>query len=290
MVSRPDKKICPVCGVVMDPVSMEQHLNKRHGHKIDSLQPTLSFPEDKYQDIHVVWADIWFEKDKLIFKNSKYSLKPTTLKGVHSGLNTIREDYFLRVYKGKAYRLCHAKGVVNQEFSRGWKKLTEAITIAIHRYEFKTSSNSKIGVTIAREQISDFFNVSQEKEPFIKYLASLQDPQFPIIPILEVNSIGREESIIFRFLTKKDSVVVVWENIKQGRASHLSLTTIENLPAVIAEIEALILTNIQRKRSILHGGYTNSSTVKNRVSYLDNLQHKTVDSYKERIQYIIDCY
>ena len=133
--------------------------------------------------------------------------------------------------------------------------------------------------------------MSREKEPFIKYLAGLQDPHFPIIPILEVNSIGREESIIFRFLTRKNSVVVVWENVNQGRASHLFLTAIENHPDKMTEIEALILSSdFKWKRSVLHGGFTNSSTVKNRVSYLDNLQHKTLDNYRDRIQYIIDSY
>lgn len=253
-------------------------------------QASLSFPIDQHEDIHIVWNNIWFEKDQLIFKNTKSPLKPTPLRGVHKGLDTIREDYFLRLHKGKAYRLCHSKGVINQEFSRGWKSLTKLIEIGIQKYEFKTSAFSKIGSTIDKEQISVFFNVSHEKEPFIKYLAGLQDAYFPIIPILEVNSIGREESIIFRFFTKKRSVVVVWENINQGRASHLFLTAIENHPDKMAEIEALILTNIKRKRSILHGGYTNSSTVKNRVSYLDNLQHKSIESYKERIQNIIDSY
>ena len=290
MATKPDKKICPICSKVLDTDAMEKHLNKSHGHKNKPGQPSLSFPEDKYEDIHVVWGNIWFEKDQLIFKNTEFPLKPTPLKGVHKGLDTIREDYFLRLHKGKAYRLCHTKGVINQELSRGWKSLTGRIKIGIQKYEFKTSAYSKIGGSIDKEQISVFFNVSREKEPFIKYLAGLQDPHFPIIPILEVNSIGREESIIFRFFTRKNSVVVVWENVNQGRASHLFLTAIENHPDKMTEIEALILSNFKWKRSVLHGGFTNSSTVKNRVSYLDNLQHKTVDNYRERIQYIIDSY
>ena len=291
MATKPDKKICPVCSKVLDTDSMERHLNKSHGHKINPGQPSFSFPEDKHEDIHVVWNNIWFEKDQLIFKNTEFPLKPTSLKGVHKGLNTIREDYFLRLHKGKAYKLCHSKGVINQELSRGWKSLTGRIKIGIQKYEFKTSEYSKIGGSIDKEQISVFFNVSREKEPFIKYLAGLQDPHFPIIPILEVNSIGREESIIFRFFTRKNSVVVVWENVNQGRASHLFLTAIENHPDKMTEIEALILSSdFKWKRSVLHGGFTNSSTVKNRVSYLDNLQHKTLDNYRDRIQYIIDSY
>jgi hypothetical protein len=290
MAPKSDKKICPVCGRVFDINTMERHLIKRHGHKVNTGQPSLSFPKDKHEDIYVVWENIWFEKDKLIFKNTKYPLKPTLLKGVHEGLNSIRDDYFLRLYKGKAYRLCHSKGVINQELSRGWSSLTKALEIAVQKYEFKTSTYSKIGRSIGTEQISYFFNMSIEKEPFIKYLASLQDPHFAVIPILEVNSIGREESIIFRFFTRKKSIVVVWENVNQGRATHIFLTAIENHPDKMDEIEALILSDFKSKRSVLHGGFTNSSTVKNRVSYLDNLQHKTVDNYRERIQYIIDSY
>jgi hypothetical protein len=37
MVSKPVKKICPVCGVVMDPDSMEKHLNKNRLKKMQYI-------------------------------------------------------------------------------------------------------------------------------------------------------------------------------------------------------------------------------------------------------------
>lgn len=123
-----------------------------------------------------------------------------------------------------------------------------------------------------------------------KYLAELQGEEFPVIPILEVNSAGKEESIIFRFLTKKRNVVVVWENVNDKRASHLFLTDIENHSAKMEDIENLILSNLPEKRSIFHGGYTNSWTVKNQVRYLCNVAHSTLDEYKTRIEYIVACY
>lgn len=168
--------------------------------------------------------------------------------------------------------------------------MISAIEIAILKHEFKTARYSKIGNGITKQQLADFFSVSKEKEVYFKYLGELQSEVYPVIPILEVNSAGKEESIIFRFETKKGNVVIVWENVNDKRASHLFLTTKEDHLQKMEYIEDLILSDLPEKRAILHGGYTNSSTVKNQVRYLCNIMHTTLKDYKDRVTQIVDSY
>ena len=287
---------CPVCQLPLKKSVLGLHLLKAHPrHKpkitpVDPHQASLVFQEDDTENTYVLWENIWFEKDKLIFKNTKCSFKPTPLKGVHKGLDLIREEYFLRMHGRIPYKLSHIKGTIDQVRSRDWGKMTSVIELAIQKLEFKTSKYSKIGRGITKQQIGDFFSVSKEKECYFKYLAELQGDVFPVIPILEINSAGKEESIIFRFLTKKGNVVVVWENMNDKRASHLFLTDIENHSAKMMDIESLILSNLPEKRAVLHGGYTNSSTVKNQVKYLRNITHSSLDEYKSKVENIVAYY
>lgn len=265
-------------------VHLSKDAEEKRKKALEVLQKSII---DGSTAFYVIWDNVSFAKDKLIFSTSNLTIHPLQLRGVHEGLNIIKKEYFLRLFGDKVYKLQQLHGRILIELSRDWVKFISVIEFAKNHYDFKVAKSSKIGVTLSKTVAHQIFLTSREKKVYLQYLAQIQDDQFGVTPILEVNGSRKEESLIFRVRTKHNKILVIWENIYDGRASHMFLTDPASHDSDLLKIFGFILSNTPEKRSLLHGGYLMSEAVRKNLNYLSNVLHDTLEEYISKVERIV---
>src|SRR5690606_13940068 len=115
--------------------------------------------------------------------------------------------------------------------SDGYQIIKNSLEFAFEFLSFSQHDIKKLGKLKAFENLSKKGCINllkQYKNQYIDYLAINQTETMKIIPILEYMNGCVEQSIIFRILTKRNKLLIIWENINQNRASHLFLTEINS--------------------------------------------------------------
>lgn len=241
--------------------------------------------------LFIIWDDITFERDLVRFLPTRLNefLFPVEVKGVFPELNIIKDEYFNRLWGKKIYKLKFFKNVLLIEDSPDWQSILESIELVKDLYQFRTTRKNTFGPHLSIESTSSFFNVFSNND-YLKYLATKQNISFKVIPIYEVRNNIKEESFIFRMITKKDNILILWENVISGRATHLFLCSKEQLESVLLNIESFICTSMQYKRSLLYLESQESEDIRKKLAYLTAFKHTDIEDYESYIAEIIDEY
>lgn len=241
---------------------------------------------------HIIWDDIIFDDDfiKINPSNIKTIVKSIFHKGIIKSLNTIKKEYFIRLYSKKVYNLTFIKGDLDYEKSPDWSKLVSTIEFAKEYYIFRYSDFKKEGQTkkfenLTNNQLVLLFENLFLKSNYLKLLASFQSHKFSIIPVIEYSNKNVEESFIFRFISKSEKVITLWENVNESRASHVFVTTKENHNLVLPLIEDFIYTkHFDMKRSLLHENSTTSLELKKKLHFHSSKKHVGLQTYEAELK------
>jgi len=243
----------------------------------------------------LIWDDFVFKKDKIEIKTERIKtiLLPIELKGSFESLNIIKDEYFNKIYRG-LFKLGFYNGELQKDLSPGWEKINNSIEKATEYYNFKYNFK-KINIEhnifeeLTNIQIMNFFENSFHKSHYLKYLATIQNSEYKIIPIWEAINNTKEETFIFRLKTNKNKILVIWENANESRASHLFLISHTQDKIQLKLIQDYITRNdITTKRSLLHNSSSVfSKDIKSELNYIYHINHLNLNDYKSKIQYIL---
>ena len=252
----------------------------------------------KANSIHYffVWEDIEFGKDLFKIKpNNRNNIifKPIQLKGSLAILNEIKNEYFDRLYH-KPFKLYYYQNEF-QAWLGDWGKITRLIEAAIEYSDFKLNrieGKHKVGKfkNLEPKEIINLFNTQISKSQYLKYLAAKQDETYRVIPILEYQNSQWEESFVFRLRTLSDRILIVWENAKEGRATHLFIADRKTIDERLFAIESFIIGSIDAKRTLLHDSSTTAKKIKHDLMYIDSINHKNLQNFKTELQYLLNRY
>lgn len=104
---------------------------------------------------------------------------------------------------------------------------------------------------------------------------------------MEYSNKNVEESFIFRFISKSEKVVIVWENVNESRASHFFMTTKENHNLVLPFIEDFICTkHFDIKRSMLHENSPASLELKKKLHFHSSKKHVGLKTYEAELKLV----
>ncbi len=248
--------------------------------------------EENTHTYNVIWDYISFDDNsiKINPQGIKAIVKPIYHKGIIKSLNTIKSEYFLRLYSKKIYKLSFFKGEFDSAKSPDWNKIIETIEFAKEYYlfkysDFKNSGRTKIFNNLSNDEIILLFENLFARSSYLKYLASLQSKEFPIIPVLEYSNKNTEESFIFRFISKSGKIIIIWENVNDSRASHVFVLSKEKHDVILPLIEDFICTkSFDIKRSLLHGDNFISQDLKQKLNYHSGKRHIGLPLYKSEIK------
>ncbi len=270
-------------------------------HKNSLPQQSLFWQEEKKELLrgecdkhHFVWDMVEFEKDRLRLKHPKIILKPLPLKGSLDILNNIKKEYFDRLFH-RPFKLYYLNGIFQQSLSTDWEKIIGLIEPALEYVQFKfptSAAKHKIGrfVNLSPKQIFDLYEPKFSKNIYLKHLATKQHTSFSIIPILEFHNNQKEESFIFRLKTNRNRILIVWENSKEGRATHLFIADNDNLEHLLNLIESFIIDSTSLKRTMFHIKNSNSKFIRKELMYIESINHDSIEAYRIALQFIIDRY
>lgn len=244
---------------------------------------------------YIIWDDIIFSKDHIKFDSTRLKtiLKPIKIQGVFDSLNLIKKEYFQRLYPKKIFKLYFFEGDIVLEKSPGWKEIMTTIEFAKEFYEYKflkifNQGKYKIFKELSNTEINLLFEKEFSKSEYLKFLASLQNAQFKIVPVMEFINNHTEESFLFRILTKKNNILIIWENVNESRATHLFCSSSGNERATMNSIQEFICRNdLSTKREILHLNDNNSKVIKKRLNYFKAINHRSIIEYKYEIHKLI---
>lgn len=254
--------------------------------------------EDNAQELIIIWDYIIFSKNEIRFdlKRINCIVKPIFLEGVFEGLNLIKQEYFNRLYSKKIYKLSFYKGDIVLEKSPGWKQLINTIEFSKEFYEFKhltLTYKSRISrfLHLTNQEIIMLFDSSFSKSFYLKYLASKLNLEFRIIPIMEFINNHKEESFLFRINTKKNAVLIIWENMNLSRATHIFVSNKKNQVETLEKIEEFICRDdLNVKRSFFYDTNDFSIKLKKDLNYIKSLKHNSLHEYKYELDALIKTY
>ena len=275
-------------------------VKKKPGPKIDYLHSLFHKEEEEKllkaacEGYYFFWEDVDFDKDFVRLKNIKTILPHLPLKGSLPILNEIKNEYFKRLHP-KPFKLYYLKNVFQSGFSSDWSKIILLIEPALEyaEFKFKTSKQQrKIGrfKKISASQVFSIYEPAFLKNKYLQLLASKQDQEFSIIPILEFHNNQHEESFIFRFRTNTKRVLIAWENSKEGRATHLFIAEDHNLEDRLKLIESFIVDSTPLKRTMFHVKNAESKLIQKSLMYIETINHETIQQYKADIEFNISRY
>lgn len=271
---------CQYCDSLILLEHYQIHLNKFHKKTITSNTNT---EEREIKKIYLFWEDISFGNDCIKFNISrtKTIIRPLPYQGVNESLNQIKSEYFKRIYSKDHFKLWIYRNEVLLNKSKDLKKIFEQIEIfkgkrAVHgnntiNNRNKTTDHSSLEILVNKNQ-------------YTKFLGSLQDTSFKMKPIWEFISNQFEEALLFRFKTKTEKILLVWENINTKRASHIFLYSDAKQETILKEIEKYIYTNnTLGKRQLLYLNTTKATQTKQKLAYYCHLMHTNLSDYKKEI-------
>lgn len=228
--------------------------------------------------------NIAFGLDKINFIQNNYKYPHIVFIGVTEKWN-ISKDTFLKKHFNNSYQFYLNEGKFNLHKSPGYYELLDLFDNHLEVTELGDNSDFEIietGTSTNFEIINrPLFRIYDNA--YLKFLFELHAPEYKLIPIIENNNKKKEPSIIFRFKTKTDKILVVWENYTPGRATHIFVDTGENIEKIkyyIAE------KNRSNKRKLLYS--TKTDKIKNNLGYLKAIRHTITSKFKKQIFELIE--
>jgi hypothetical protein len=278
---------------MLEEIQIKEKEIKERKQKLIEDQKRIFY--EQLEVIPIIWDDIQFENNLIKIKASRIKriLNPIVVPGVLGSLNKIKNEYFERLYSNLLFIIKVDKNEVIKEASPGFNKIIKTIEFANEFYNFKYASRKSKTSRVKKfdylknSEIINLFSIN-EKSLFLKILASKAVEEYKIIPILEYINSNFEESFIFPIPKNNTHILIFWENVNQGRATHVFLSEISELNKSIKSIENFITRNdIVYKRSTLHNSDLNSIQVKKNLNYYTTIIHKDLENYKEEINQLI---
>lgn len=238
---------------------------------------------------YVIWDDILFDKDKIRFSPNRLDaiLPSIGFKGVFEELNNLKQEYFKRLYDKDVYKLTFNRNSLQIDKSPDWKRISDTIEIGKQYFQFKTNVKSSFGPRLSTQSIVKLYKLDFERNQYLKFLASVHDGAFKLIPIIESINAQKEESFIFRVKSNKNNILIVWENINENRATHIFINPPNSHEKDLQKLESFICTPMKTKRIHLHLNSGENQTLKQELKYLKPIKHTTILSYKQEIQNLI---
>jgi len=246
---------------------------------------------------YIIRDDIIFKKGQIEFdvKRLKIILKPVKIPGVIESLNTIKTDYFKRLYGKKAFKISFSNGelITDKEASPGWERLFDALELVREFYELKYVKSQKgilrNNIRLNGKEILEVYDDLLSRTEYLKYLAQRIGSDYKLIPVLEYSNGNVEDSFLFRFSNKKGDIVIVWENVNLNRATYIFKYNQERHPDILQKLEHFISSeDYTYKRSLLSGNERNSKLIKRDLCFYKKYPHHSFMDYKAEIEFIIN--
>lgn len=244
--------------------------------------------------LHVIWEDIFFKKDYICFhtKRIQQVIEPVKVKGIIESLNLVKGEYFYRIYGHKAFKLAIRNEIVVRELSPGWNSVLDAIEFAIDLYQIQFAKKGKAILkkhqSLNKEEVRQLYEPVISKSDYLKYLAQRLDTEFKLIPVLEYSNGQLEDSFLFRFRNKRGHVLIVWENVKPGRATYVFKYEEAKHKDVLEKIESFIMSeDYHKKRSLLSGNDRAARILKQELCFYKKYPHKGFTDFRAELEYLI---
>lgn len=239
---------------------------------------------------YLTWDDISFEKNKVKFSPNRINsiLQSVELKGVFQELNNIKEEYFKRLFYNEVYKLNFYKSRLLISESPDWQRILKKIEVGKQFFEFKSNKTYKLSSGLSVNEALTIHKSIFAKSTYLKYLASIQDKDFKLIPIIETVSDSDENSFLFRIQSKSNKILILWENVNENRATHVFMSTIESHSQTLSIIESFICTRMVIKRSLLYYKDIENISMKNELGYLTTIRHESLSNYKAQIRALVE--
>ncbi|HRH47252.1 MAG TPA: hypothetical protein PLP23_00795 [Panacibacter sp.] len=267
-----------------------QHLDRVHKTQIEARHRSNNNKSEEVEILELIWDDIDFGKDCLKFKSSRLNkiIQPFPHEGLIEGLNLIKQEYFQKL----VFKIAVSNGKIIPENSKGLNNLFDKIEVAKAYYSFKRpSQKNKFFTTekLSNNDILDLFKEAFDKSEYIKYLAKKQRKNsLKLIPIIEYINNKYEEAFLFRYKVRQNSILLVWENVNDGRASHLFEYCISEEGKVLREIKYFVnRDDLINKRSGLHSQTAEVSQTKYALKYKGHIKHNSLKEYITKLDKII---
>jgi len=249
---------------------------------------------ENIKHLHIIWEDIFFKKDYICFHATrlKQIIEPVKVKGIIESLNLVKGEYFYRIYGRKAFKLAITNGVINQELSSGWLRMLDAIEFAMDIYHIQFAKKGKAILKkhkeLNKEEVKELYDPVISKSDYLKYLAQRLDAEFKLIPVLEFSNNQLEDSFLFRFRNKRGHVLIVWENVKPGRATYVFKYEEARHPDILEKIESFIMSEeYHKKRSLLSGTDRPARIIKQELCFYKKYPHKGFEDFRAEVEYLI---
>lgn len=265
----------------------------------------LEYEKERQRDIathtrtlKIIWHDLLFGKNQIKFDLRRLNtiVSPVACHGVFESLNLIENEYFLRLYSKKIYKLTFYKGELIVERSPDWKQILDTIEFAKEFYEFKhldlkSSGKTKRFIHLSNEEIVSLFEKSFCKSDYLKFLASKQSENHKIIPVMEFINNHTEESFLFRVTVRSGTALTLWENVNEARATHIFTSPKDSTKCTLDLVEEFICRqDIDAKRSMLYHTHVASRKLKEKLLYVKCIKHTGLDDYRREIDYLVEYY
>jgi hypothetical protein len=258
--------------------------------KINNLEIMRNeLEQNNAKPIYILWEDVLFEKDKIRFSSLRIKdfLNSIDFKGVFPEINSIKKEYFQRLYANETYKLFFYEGRLIKEISPQWQRLVQKIEVGLKYFEFKFSKTNSFGPELSVSDTQALFNINLEKSYYLQYLATIQDEKYNLIPIKETTNTSTENSFIFRLKTKNNNVLLIWENVNPQRACHVFSSSIEHHQERLMTIESFICGSTINKRSTLHFLNNINPQLKEKLGYLGHIRHEGIYDFRIQIDNLI---
>jgi hypothetical protein len=164
------------------------------------------FLRDECKSFYITWSDVTFDMNKVHISPDRAFVKPIDFLGSIDSLNTIKGEYFNRVYPKSIYKLTFYKGSLEKELSRDYQKFSDAIELAKEYFQFKfnlTQTSLFRGFEkMSHDQLIALYSKYFERSDYLKFLAKNQAKEYKIIPIIEYVNGLMEESFYSEWILK----------------------------------------------------------------------------------------
>lgn len=244
--------------------------------------------------LHIIWEDIFFKKDYICFHATRLKLliEPVKQKGIIESLNLVKGEYFNRIYGRKAFKLAIRNGIVVREQSPGWNSLLDAIEFAMDIYHIQFAKKERAIIkkhqSLSKQEVQDLYDPIISHSEYLKYLAQRLDTEFKLIPVLEFSNGQLEDSFLFRFRNNRGHVLIVWENVKTGRATYVFKYEEAKHFNILEKIESFIMSeDYHKKRSLLSGTDRAARIIKQELCFYKKYPHKGFMDFRSEIEYLI---
>ena len=258
-------------------------------------QDEMEALKEKSEHYFFLWEDFTFHKNEVVINPNRHKkiFPHIPLAGSLEILNQIKQEYFERLHP-KPVKLFFYEKRFQAGISKDWAEVTKLIEAAAEFYHFRYTRTA--GARVIRldklqpAQVIQLLGDQLGRSQYLKYLASIQNELYSIIPILEYQNHQQEESFIFRLKTLTNRTLIVWENAKMGRASHLFIASSGVLDLRLKLIESFVMNEIDAKRSLLHDKAKQAKIIKGELLYVGSVNHKNLPHYKTEIQTFLNRY